>query len=503
MVTSNLAYNYSEYYEQEQDYTYLPDELKHTSVSLQEVRENKSRLEASAFNLEAKLAKEKILANKYSYVNLWSENGLVKNAYYPGRFKRIYVSKDEGNPFYLPSQLTEINPKPTKYISSKTYNAIDGIEIMPNNLLMTRSGTIGKCSISSKANIGKIYSDDVIRVSFKGEFDLGYIYAFLQTEIGQQILQINNYGAVIQHIEPEHLQTVIIPNAPELLKKEIHELIIASYDLRDQSNDLLDCAEKILYQELQLKPIEELAIKYFDNLVDLRNYTTNLNDLNLRLDCSYHLPEKQLAKKALKKHSLKNIKIGDNNISKSIYTGNRFKRIYVDKSHGVPYLTGKQIMELNPGRFEKKYLSADQHAAQIEEQLLIEPNTILITCSGSVGKVVLVPEHWRKWVGTHDMIRLIPKDNDIAGYLFCFLNSGYGQHILNSLVYGAVVDHIEAFHVANIEIPILKNQSKQQEINELVLRANELRYQAYLKEQDAIEKMERIIEKRDFPHPND
>ena len=180
------------------------------------------------------------MANRYGYVNLWSENGLIKSAYHPCRFKRIYVSKNDGKPFYLPSQLTEINPKPTKYISSKTYNTLAGVEVVPNNLLITRSGTIGKCTISSKVNIGKIYSDDVIRVGFQGEFDLGYVYAFLQTEIGQQILQTNNYGAVIQHIEPEHLQNVIIPSAPEALKKEIHELVIASYDLRDQSNDLLD-----------------------------------------------------------------------------------------------------------------------------------------------------------------------------------------------------------------------------------------------------------------------
>ena len=150
-------------------------------------------------------------------------------------------------------------------------------------------------------------------------------------------------------------------------------------------------------------------------------------------------------------------------------------------------------MELNPGGFDKKYLSTDQHATQIKEQLVIEPNTILITCSGSIGKVVLVPKHWQNWVGTHDLIRLIPKEDNIAGYLFCLLNSEYGQQILKSLVYGAVVDHIEAFHVANIAIPLLKNQSKQKEINDLVLEANELRYQAHLKEQEAIQKMEAII----------
>jgi type I restriction enzyme S subunit len=493
MVAGNLAYKYYEEQEQEQDYTYLPDPLKYTSVSLQEVRENKLRLEASAFNLEAKVAKDKILANRYGYVNLWSENGLVESAYVNSRFKRIYVDRKE-IPFFQPSSITEVYPKPTKYISAKTDTDLDSLRVKKGMLLMTVSGTIGKVAIAGNKLDNQVFSHDLLRLTGKGQYDTGYIYAYFLTETGQNILQSNNYGAVIQHIEPEHLHNIVIPNAPEQLKKATHELVVASYDLRDQSNALLDKAEQILYEELQLKPIEELQPEYFDNSVDLRNYTTNLYDLDLRLDCSYHLPERQLAKKALRLNALKSIRIGDKSISKSVYTGNRFKRVYVDKSNGAPYLTGKHIMELNPGGHDKKYLSTDQHATQIKEQLLIEPNTILITCSGSIGKVVLVPKHWENWVGTHDLIRLVPKDNDIAGYLFCFLNSEYGQNLLNSLVYGAVVDHIEAFHIASIEIPILKNQSKQQQINELVLQANELRYQSHLKEQEAIKQMERIIE---------
>jgi type I restriction enzyme S subunit len=64
MVNSNLAYKFQEV-EEEINYTYLPDELKHTTVSLLEVFNNKLRLEANAYNLEAKVAKELIKKNKY------------------------------------------------------------------------------------------------------------------------------------------------------------------------------------------------------------------------------------------------------------------------------------------------------------------------------------------------------------------------------------------------------------------------------------------------------
>jgi type I restriction enzyme S subunit len=90
-------------------------------------------------------------------------------------------------------------------------------------------------------------------------------------------LQSNNYGAVIQHIEPEHLQNIIIPNAPETLKKGIHELVVASYGLRDQSNDLLDCAERILYEELQLIPIFNVILNHISQYSSEIQYLRNPN----------------------------------------------------------------------------------------------------------------------------------------------------------------------------------------------------------------------------------
>jgi type I restriction enzyme S subunit len=142
MVAHNLAYKYYEEEEQEIDYTYLPDPLKYTSVSLQEVLDNKLRLEASAFNLEAKAAKDKILTNRYGYVNLWSEDGLVKNAYVNSRFKRIYVERKE-IPFFQPSAITEVYPQPSKYISAKTNTDLDSFKVKKGMLLVTVSGTIG------------------------------------------------------------------------------------------------------------------------------------------------------------------------------------------------------------------------------------------------------------------------------------------------------------------------------------------------------------------------
>ena len=66
MVESNLAYKFQEV-EKEIDYSFLPEKLKYSSISLNEVFGNKLRLEASAFSIEAKTAKENIIKNKYGF----------------------------------------------------------------------------------------------------------------------------------------------------------------------------------------------------------------------------------------------------------------------------------------------------------------------------------------------------------------------------------------------------------------------------------------------------
>ncbi len=490
MVTGNLAYKLQTK-EVEIPNPLAPDPLKYTSVGLSEVLSNNTRLEASAFNLDAKAAKYRVEHCRYGYVHLWGEDGLVKEASYPGRFKRIYTEKGKGIPFYLPSQLGEINPRPTKYISESTYKSIQGIEIKPNAFLLSRSGTIGKCSISSKTTIGKVYSDDVIRVFFNSNYDLGYVYAFFCTPIGQQLLQNNNYGAVIQHIEPEHLRNIIIPDAPDLIKKKIHDLVMESYDLRDQSNELMDEAERILYQELNLPPIEDLKPKYFDEHVNLRNYTTKLSRLDLRLDCSYHTPEISAILDVVQENAKEIKRIGDCDVSKEIILAGRFKRTYVDDKNGIPFFGGKQLLELNPSNI--KYLSKDQHENRITKELYLKENMVAVTCSGTIGKVNIIPKHWENWALNQHVMRIVPASNDIAGYIYCWLNTEYAYRLIVRNTYGAVVDEIDDRHLSNVIIPLLKNESKQKEINDKVLQANELRYQAYLKEQEAILIMNEII----------
>lgn len=468
-----------------------PSPFSYGAVSLHKIINNKCRLDASAYNIDVMKALKKIKANHYGFVTLWGNSGLIRSAYYPGRYKRIYVSSKSGTPFFLPSQLDEILPKPTKYVSDLTVKQLGDDFIKEKSLLLSRSGTIGKSAITSKTIEGKLFSDDVIRVTFKNDYDLGYVYAYLKSDIGLTILQGNIYGSVIDHIEPEHLNDIPIPCAPIADREQINKLVQESYELRDKSNHLIKLAQKELYSELGLQDISNLSPQQYSYNSGFNNYSVKLSKTDLRLDGSYHIPIVEEIIKKISEKSERIAKLGDDDISESIILPGRFKRVYVDKEHGIPFFGGKQLLSLNPANI--KYLSSLHHGERIEGQLFLKENMCAISCSGTIGKVMIVPKHWEGWTMNQHVIRVVPKNNDIAGYIYAWIDSPYCKPLIERYIYGSVVDEVDDEQIGLVPIPILKNKEVLKNINDNILKANSLRYTAYLKEKEAFEIMNDII----------
>lgn len=463
--------------------------VKWCTVSLSEIIERGKRLEASVYDVEAKQAREIIADAKYPLTTLGGADGMT-TSYTGARFKRIWVEKSD-YPIYQPSTIMDIKPSPDGYISAVTDTDIDALRVSKGQVLMTCSGTIGKVSFVSDTMDDLIFSHDLLRINCKRKSDAGYVYAYLKSKIGNKILLTNSYGAVITHIEPEHLATVPIPDAPDALKLKIGNLVIRSYTLRDESNALIDKATQLLIDELRLPAIEDFNVDYFKKDAPVETFNVKLSDMEYRLDASYHVPIVEAITKHLTKHAEEVTTVADKRISKSIILPGRFKRVYVEEGQGRVFIGGKQLFELDPSN--KKYLSLSQHGDRIEKQLELHENMTLITCSGTIGKVALVGKHWENWTANQHIIRVVPADDRIAGYLNIFLASDYGYHLITRHTYGAVIDEIDNTHVSRIPIPLLKSHDVQLQINTLALEANEKRYEAYKLEQKALEIMDEEV----------
>ena len=463
MVSGNVAYALQEDVVQKVEVAESP--LKFCTVTLSDVVSRGKRLEASVFDVDAKHARAAVEHGKYPVKMVGGENGFA-DSYVCGRFKRIWLEKSD-LPIYQPSSITDIYPTPDGYLSHKTQTDIDALRVHAGQVLMTCSGTIGKVSFVSKTLDNQIFSHDLLRIDCKVPYDAGYIYAYLKSATGNKILLTNSYGAVITHIEPEHLTTVPIPDAPVEIKKRINDLIVGSYELRDESNALIDEATSLLINELQLPDIHDFDVALYKKNVGVDTFSVKLSQMAGRVDASYHVPIVDAIVEHMKKYAAEVTTVGDGRISKEVLLPPRFARIYVDEGYGSVLLGGKQIYEIDPSG--KKYISNSKHK-NILGVLQVHKNTILLTRSGTIGKVVIVPPHWDKWIPSDDIIRVVPISDEIAGYIYIFLQSEYGHAMIDRFTYGSVISHIDDNHVASIPFPLLKNEAVQKRINDLALK---------------------------------
>ena len=328
------------------------------------------------------------------------------------------------------------------------------MRVKKGQVLLTCSGTIGNCAYVRNTLDNLIFSHDLIRIEPK-EYN-GFIYAFLKSRTGRLLITTNNYGAVVKHIEPEHLNNIPIPNPSPILKQEIHNLIEESFKLRDESNELMGEAQVLLKEALQLPDIEELQERadQFDKTAGVLNYSVPSSKLIDRLDGSYYVPIVKVIEQHIERTAREVVEVGDSRVSQSVILPGRFKRVYVEDGSGIPFIGGKQIFELDPNN--KKYLSISQHGDRIKNQLTLRENMMLITSRGTIGKVTLVPKHWEGWVASDNIIRVVHANNKIAGYLYAWLSSPYARELIERFTCGGVVDMIEPIHVKSIIVPFLK-----------------------------------------------
>jgi type I restriction enzyme S subunit len=326
-----------------------------------------------------------------------------------------------------------------------------------------------------------LVSEHAIRIEAKE--NIGYLYAFFKSKTGRNIVESLIHGAVIHQIEPSHLSGILVPNAPPLLQSHIHHTVTESFRLRDESNSLIEQARAKLQMALKLPPLEDLRPPpNGDN--GLRAFSVNVADLNQRLEANYHNPLARAIEAHCQQHAAQVLRLGDKALTQAILLPGRFKRVYVDAQQGVPFIGGKEILELDPRG--EKYLSLKHHGDRINEQLTLHENIILITCSGTIGKVNIVPKHWEGWAGSQHILRAVPASSDWAGYLYAWLSSEWALPLIRRHTYGAVVFEIDQHQLADVQIPLLADTSLMHKINSLVLDANDMRYQAFLKEQEAL-----------------
>ena len=117
---------------------------------------------------------------------------------------------------------------------------------------------------------------------------------------------------------------------------------------------------------------------------------------------------------------------------------------------------------------------------------------IVVTRSGTIGRVQIIPEYMKGWAGSEHATRLLSSNQMNPGYIFSWLASDYGKTLIKRHSYGSVILEIDKEMLGEIPIP-LPEKEKQEEIGKLVLEANSLRDQAWRLEREGVAQVEGMI----------
>ena len=182
-----------------------------------------------------------------------------------------------------------------------------------------------------------------------------------------------------------------------------------------------------------------------------------LADPSRRFDAWYWDPNKNNLAKQIEESIGRDVqeivRLGDLVVEHGIFYPGRHKCNYVDLGKdSVPFYSGTQILQIRPFDLQhqpRDYAPASKH--------FVEKDWILITRSGSTGRVVMVTDSMAGAMVTEHIIRVICDETIIDPYyMYAYLaTDSIGKVLLEKGIYASVVDHITPDFVATIPIPRL------------------------------------------------
>jgi type I restriction enzyme S subunit len=395
----------------------------------------------------------------------------------PTLFTRIYCDKEFGVPYISSSEMSEIEPPvDSRFISKTLTKNIEQYIIKRGQILVSAAGTVGSIVVATEELDGVAGTSDILRINLDQSKYLGFIYTYLTSSFGANELSNLAYGAIIKRVRGFQLAELKTPIINDSVVGKMNQIIVTALENRDEANRLIKQARSLVLQYNNLPPLCDITPETIatDGKVEIRMIGLDEFTQDYRLDAHFYNPT---AKYAVDSVSSNGKTLGE--LCESIFMCDRFNRNYVEGNYGIPFLSGKNTIQIRP---DVKYISLSE--TNSIESLQLKKGWITITRSGTLGRVCYIWNNYEDFTATEDLIRVVASDEIDSGYLYAFLSSDYGFHQILRYKHGAVIDHLAPEDLNSIVVPICKQQK---EIGDLVRKAYELRAEAIKLEDEAQE----------------
>jgi hypothetical protein len=403
-----------------------------------------------AGSLEARVVLEGLSRKREPLHSLTT--GYAGGIYNGPQFRRVYVeSRRFGVPFLGSSAMlrTDLSSLPLLSKREAFSKQLSHLELGPGITLISCSGTVGN-TIYSRADMkGMWSSQDTLKVvADREKIQPGYLYAFLSSKYGIPLVVSGTYGAIIQHIEPEHIARLPVPRLPSDIEEKIGDLVEDAYANLSKCAMLRITATQRL---LSGAGIEEVSPEVWNSDRSHLGWgETPISPLTLR-SLNYDPRATRLEGQI---RTGKHVVLGDVCDEEAFKGQIIFKRVEAAPEYGVRLLGQREAFQVRP---QGRWISR----ASVEGLGLQVPSgTTLIASHGTLGEFELysralyVTERTSEYAYSGDFYRCIPvRDKIPAGYLYAFLRSEVAFRLLRSMSSGGKQQLHHSSLIYNMPIP--------------------------------------------------
>lgn len=461
----------------------VSDKIPYSSVNVSVLTGGDRRLEARSYLTDGYGQRQLIQSRPGG----WQPMREVARLWQPGRLKGVVVRQGTGLPFLSAGQVFEASPVVRKWLAESHVKDAAVRRVETNWILMSCSGLVGRITAVYPHHEQIIITHDLLRIVPKDDSDRGWLYAYLRTSVFHSIAQSAQYGHMIKHSEPEHVQSIPVVMPAPAIRAGIGKVALRALELRAQAIASQAMADRA-YEEL-INPSGVAPVATVSHTVPLSRLLTSRMRLDAEFARSDVLEIEDLVRSASTRpaQSLKDV-------TESVSLGNRYTRIFGPA--GTPYRSASELLDLN-APVTKRIFAA---LVPKSDTYLLQAGWIIMARSGQVyglnGRSMLLTSAHAGVFGSDDLITIVPEPKSIhTGYLLTVLNNRkYGRPLVIRHAYGTSIPHLDPVDVRTVPIPRFDRKAENK-IGEWAVAAAALSGQADLLENEATAQAEAIVKR--------
>ena len=358
----------------------------------------------------------------------------------PARFKRAYAAPGEEYVSYLrPYDVFEFLPPEADRLSVKRTEDLDDYRIQAGDLLQTCSGrNLGPLTIADEYLARFALSHDMVRVTIDDDTDRYYTLAVLQSPTGQALLRGDLNGSVIDHITTDQVGAIEIPFV-DSIRDEVARLMKEAVETREASRIVLRDIVEHIDEKLPSAPERPFR----------DGWTVKASQLGTRLDAAFHADHVAELRDHLR--AAGGVLLGE--VAEVIKPGGRPKLYYVGPEEGTPFLSGRQILQLDvvgAKNISSRSIDSDSGYGLGKGWITFQADG---RAEESLGYPSVVLEERADWFASGHVGRAVPKDEGDTGWIWAAMASGIVQQQIAALACGSVVDALYEGDLAGVVLP--------------------------------------------------